>query len=40
MEVVHRPIFDGGRAYLRLLGDTSIPVRTYKVKDGQFKETK
>jgi len=31
---------DGGRAYLRLIGNnlSDYPIRKYKVKDGQFKE--
>lgn len=27
---------DGGRAYTRLVGNTSVPVKTFRVKDGDF----
>ena len=29
---------DGGRAYTKLVGDVHVPVKTVRVKDGQFEE--
>lgn len=31
-------MIDGGRDYLRLVGDINQPVVTYKIKDGKFYE--
>ena len=35
---VGRTAIDGGRSYTKLVGDVHAPVKTMKVKDGQFEE--